>query len=77
METHQIRILWGVGSWAGCVLASKAIELDRERFRKLRGETVTKFVRNSKGLVAVAVANAIRKKRHAKPEASASIQASI
>ncbi len=64
-----------MGSWAGYVLASKAIELDRERFRKLRGETVTEFVRNSKGLVAVA--NAIRKKRHAKPKASASIQASI
>jgi hypothetical protein len=75
METHQIRILWGVGSWAGCVLASKAIELDRERLKKLRGETVTEFVRNSKGLVAVATA--IRKKRHAKPEASASVQASI
>ncbi len=56
-------------------MASKAIELDRERFRKLRGETVTEFVRNSKGLVAVA--NAIRKKRHAEPEASASIQVSI
>jgi hypothetical protein len=38
-----------VGSWAGCVLASKAIELDRERFRKLRGET--EFVRHLKCLV--------------------------
>jgi hypothetical protein len=51
METHQIRILWGVGSWAGCVLASKAIELDRERLRNLRGETEIEFVRNSKVLV--------------------------
>ena len=50
-STHQIRILWGVGSWAGCVLASKAIELDRERFRKLGGETETEFVRNLKCLV--------------------------
>jgi len=32
-------------------LASKAIELDRERFRKLRGETETEFVRNLKCLV--------------------------
>jgi hypothetical protein len=32
-------------------LASKAIELDRERFRKLRGETEPEFVRNSKGRV--------------------------
>ncbi len=37
----------GVGSWAGCVLASKAIDLDRDRIRKLRGETVPEFVRNS------------------------------
>ncbi len=41
----------GMGSWAGCVLASKAIELDRESFRKLRGETETEFVRNLKCLV--------------------------
>jgi hypothetical protein len=54
-------------------LASKAIVLDRDRFRKLRGETEPEFVRNSKGLVAVA----IRKKRHAEPEVSAAIQASI
>jgi hypothetical protein len=32
-------------------LASIAIELDRERFRKLRGETETEFVRNLKCLV--------------------------
>ncbi len=49
--THQIRILWGVGRWAGCVLALIAIELDRERLRNLRDETETKFVRNSKVLV--------------------------
>ncbi len=73
METHQIRILWGVGSWAGCVLASKAIELDRERLRNLRGETEIEFVRNSKVLVAIAVS----KKSLAAAEASASIQASI
>jgi hypothetical protein len=40
----------GVGSWAGCVLASKVIKLDHERFRKLRGETETEFVRNLKCL---------------------------
>jgi hypothetical protein len=32
-------------------LASIANELDRERLRNLRGETVTEFVRNSKVLV--------------------------
>jgi hypothetical protein len=32
-------------------LASKAIELDRERFRKLGGETKPEFVQNSKGRV--------------------------
>jgi hypothetical protein len=53
------------------------IMLDRDRFRKLRGETEPEFMRNSKGLVAVAVAIAIRKKRHAEPEVSAAIQASI
>jgi hypothetical protein len=31
-ELHKSSFFWGVGSWAGCVLASKAIELDRERF---------------------------------------------
>jgi hypothetical protein len=51
LGTTPIYIFWGVGSWAGCVLASKAIELDRERFRKLRGETETEFVRNLKCLV--------------------------
>ena len=51
METHQIRILWGVGSWAGCVLASIANELDPKRLRNLRVETVTEFVQNSKLLV--------------------------
>ncbi len=56
-------------------MALKAIVLDRDRFRKLRGETEPEFVRNSKGLVAVAIA--IRKKRHAEPEVSAAIQASI
>ncbi len=35
----------------GVLLASKAIELDRERFRKLCGETEPEFVRNSKGRV--------------------------
>ncbi len=48
---HQIRILWEVGSWAGCVLASIATELDRDRLRNLSGETETEFVRNSKALV--------------------------
>ncbi len=32
-------------------MASIAIELNRERFRKLLGETKTEFVRNSKVLV--------------------------
>ncbi len=32
-------------------MASIAIELDRERFRKLLGYTETEFVRNSKVLV--------------------------
>ncbi len=52
-EPHQFSFFWGVGSWAGCVLASKVIELDRECFRKLRGETETEteFVRNLKCLV--------------------------
>ncbi len=36
---------------AGCVLATIAIELDRERLRNLRAETETEFVRNSKVLV--------------------------
>jgi hypothetical protein len=49
--THQITILWGVGRWAGCVLASIAIKLDRKRLRNLRGETETESVRNSKVLV--------------------------
>jgi hypothetical protein len=49
--THQITILWGKGRRAGCVLASIAIELDRERCRNIRGETETEFVRNSKVLV--------------------------
>ncbi len=40
---------WAVG--AGCVLASIVNELDRERLRNLRGETVTEFVRNLKVLV--------------------------
>jgi hypothetical protein len=50
-STHQIRILWWVGRWAGCVLVSIANELDRERLRNLRGETETEFVRNSNVLV--------------------------
>jgi hypothetical protein len=53
-ETHQTRNfkeLLGGGLRAGCVLASIAIELDRERLRNLRGETETEFVRNSKVLV--------------------------
>jgi hypothetical protein len=58
-------------------LASKAIELDRERFRKLRGETETESVRNLKCLVDFELRTLIRKKRPAKPEASAAIQASI
>jgi hypothetical protein len=49
--THQIRILWGVGRWAGCVLVTIANELDRECLRNLRGETETEFVRNSNVLV--------------------------
>jgi len=32
-------------------LASKAIELDRERLRNLRGETEMEFVQNTKVLV--------------------------
>ncbi len=40
---------WVIG--AGCVLASIANELDRERLRNLRGETETEIVRNSKVLV--------------------------
>jgi hypothetical protein len=40
---------WAGG--AGCVLASIANELDRERLRNLRGETETEFVRNLKVLV--------------------------
>ncbi len=62
-ETHQIRILWGVGGWAGCVLASIAIELDREHFRKLLGETETEFVQNSKVLVDLEVSNMNPKKK--------------
>ena len=54
-ETHQTRnykeLLGGGGLRAGCVSASIAIELDRERLRNLRGETETEFVRNSKVLV--------------------------
>ena len=45
----EILGVWAVG--AGCVLASIAIELDRERLRNLRGETETEFVRNSNILV--------------------------
>jgi hypothetical protein len=66
---------WAVG--AGCVLASIAIELDRERFGKLLGETETEFVRNLKCLVDFELRTWIRKKSPAEPEASASIQASI
>jgi hypothetical protein len=66
-----------VGNWAGCVLASKAIDLDRDRIRKLRGETVPEFVQNSEGRVDFELRTCIRKKRHAEPEASAAIQASI
>ena len=40
---------WAVG--AGCVLATIAIALDRERLRNLRGEIETEFARNSKVLV--------------------------
>ena len=35
----------------GVCIGSKAIELDHERFRKLRGKTETEFVRNLKVLV--------------------------
>jgi hypothetical protein len=56
-------------------LASKAIELDCERLRKLRGETETEFVRNLKFLVDFELRT--RKKRPTEPEASAAIQASI
>ncbi len=45
-----------------CVLAAKAIELNRERLRNLRGETETEFVRNSKVLVDFEV-NMNRKKK--------------
>jgi hypothetical protein len=49
---HTIpEILGGWAVVAGCVLASIAIELDRERCRNIRGETKTEFVRNSKVLV--------------------------
>ncbi len=34
METPQIRILWGVGSWAGCVLASTANEAGSRTLEK-------------------------------------------
>jgi hypothetical protein len=43
--------LLGGGLMGGCVLASIAIELDRECFRKLLGKTETEFVRNLKCLV--------------------------
>jgi hypothetical protein len=53
---HTIpEILGGWAVWAGCVLASIANEMDRERLRNLRGETVTKFVQNSKVLVDLVV----------------------
>ncbi len=58
-------------------MASKAIDLDPDRIRELRGETVPEFVRNSKGRVDFELRTCIRKKRHAEPEASAAIQASI
>ncbi len=61
-ELHKSSFFWGVGSWAGCVLASKAIDLDRDRIRKLRGETVPEFVRNSKGRVDFELRTCIRKK---------------
>ncbi len=73
-EPHQFSFFGGVGSWAGCVLASKAIELDRERLRNLRGETETEFVRNSRRFRG---SNMNPKKSHVYAEASASIQASI
>ncbi len=46
----------------GVLLASKAIDLDRDRIRKLRGETVPEFVRNSKGRVDFELRTCIRKK---------------
>ncbi len=51
-DSRNHTILAYFGGWAGCVLSSKAIDLDRDRFGKLHGETESEFVRNSKGLVA-------------------------
>ncbi len=61
----------------GVCIGSIAIELDRERFRKLLGEAETEFVRNSKVLVDFEVRTWIQKKSLVDAEASASIQASI
>jgi hypothetical protein len=58
-------------------LASKAIELNHERFRKLCDETKTEFVQNLKCLVDFELRTGIRKERPAEPEASAAVQASI
>ena len=41
----------GDGQLGGVCIGLKAIELDRERLRNLRGETEIEFVRNSKVLV--------------------------
>jgi hypothetical protein len=49
-EPHQFSFFW-IFLFYFILLASIAKELDRERLRNLRGETVTEFVRNSKVLV--------------------------
>ena len=77
MIHKEFKELLGGGLRAGCILASIAIELDRERLRNLRSETETEFVRNSKVLVDFEVRTRIPKKSRVAAEASASIQASI
>ncbi len=52
-----------MGSWAGCVLASKAIDLDRDRIRKLRGETVLEFVAKFERPRRFRVSNMYQKKK--------------
>jgi hypothetical protein len=49
-EPHQFSF-FGFFIFYFILLASKAIELERERLRNLRGETETEFVQNSKVLV--------------------------
>jgi hypothetical protein len=36
-KPHKSSFFLGVAFWAGCVLSSKSIDLDRDCFRKLRG----------------------------------------